>query len=278
MFKDFSSSDVSHIRRPVKIGSVQCGRVSLVGAGPGDSDLLTVKALRVIQQCDLILFDNLVSESVRALFPISTPTIYVGKEKNSHSMTQDQINALLVSKARLGLNICRLKGGDSLIFGRGSEEMLCLKAQDIVVEVVPGVTAASGCTTYAGIPLTHRGLSQGCTFLTAHAEEELDINWQALAKLDHTLVFYMGLSKAATVSDQLVGAGQCSNTPMAFIENGCREQQRVIVGTLGEMTELVQRENIQSPALIVIGKTVNLSEQLSWFRQLSVENAQQLTA
>lgn len=254
------------------------GKVSLVGAGPGDPDLLTVKALRIIQQADLILFDRLVSAEIRALFPVSTPAIYVGKAKDRHSISQAQLNTLLLDKVRLGLNVCRIKGGDPLIFGRGSEEMLSLKAQGVDVEVVPGITAASGCTSYAGIPLTHRGISQGCTFFTAHAEEKLEINWSALANFDHTLVFYMGLSKASMISDELIQAGLKFTTPIAFIENGCCPQQRLITGELHDMAALVKRADIQSPTLIVVGETVLLADRLRWFQKLSVEDVQQLSA
>lgn len=240
------------------------GRVSLVGAGPGDPDLLTVKALRSIEQSDVIIFDNLVSEQIRALFPKHCEAIYVGKAKGAHSSTQDQINQLLIKKAKSGLNICRLKGGDAFVFGRGGEEMLLLKEAGIKVEIIPGITAAAGCSSYAGIPLTHRGLSQGCTFVTAHAEKKLDIQWQALAKLNHTLVFYMGLSKAHLIETQLQKAGLDKNTPVALIENGCCPEQRVITGSLAQLAHLVTEQQVKSPALILVGEVVSLSEQLQW--------------
>ncbi|MEJ2762554.1 uroporphyrinogen-III C-methyltransferase [Photobacterium sp. MCCC 1A19761] len=242
------------------------GRVSLVGAGPGDPDLLTVKALRTIQQADLIVYDRLVSPAIRALFPIATPTIYVGKAKHQHSVPQQEINALLIAKARQGLDICRLKGGDAFVFGRGGEEMLELHQAGIETRLVPGITAASGCTSYAGIPLTHRGLAQGCTFVTAHAEKELDLNWASLARLDHTLVFYMGLTKAGLIAGELTRAGMSAGIPVALIENGCCPQQRVIRGTLSELDILVSRHQVQSPALIVVGQVVSLAEQLQWFQ------------
>lgn len=259
------------------------GKVWLVGAGPGDPDLLTVKALRSIQQADVILYDNLVSEAIRALFPSKTPAFYVGKKKNSHSVPQDELNRLLVEKASEGLSVCRLKGGDAFVFGRGGEEMLELKKAGIEVELVPGITAAAGCSSYAGIPLTHRGVSQGCTFVTAHAEKELGLNWASLAHLNHTLVFYMGLSKAGMISSELIAAGQAANTPVALIENGCCPQQRVIVGELDQLAELIGREQVQSPALIVVGEVVNLADQLSWFagvdsRIAAVEQIQKMSA
>lgn len=247
------------------------GKIWLVGAGPGDPDLLTVKALRVIEQADLILFDNLVSQEIRNLFPASTPAFYVGKIKDAHSIPQEELNELLVEKALAGLNVCRIKGGDPFVFGRGGEEMLRLKHSGIEVELVPGVTAAAGCTSYAGIPLTHRGVSQGCTLVTAHAEKELGINWASLAGMDHTLVFYMGLSKAGMISERLMTEGLPAETPAALIENGCCPQQRVIRGQLHDLANMVEREAVQSPALIVVGQVVNLAEQLDWFTSLSSE-------
>lgn len=262
----FISSDARSQRKNA-VSSVKNGRLSLVGAGPGDPDLLTIKALRVIEQADIIIYDNLVSDEIRALFPSATETIYVGKRKNSHSFKQSEINQLLKDKAALGLHVCRLKGGDAFVFGRGGEEMLALKALGFQVDIVPGITAAAGCSSYAGIPLTHRGLSQGCTFVTAHAEKELEIQWQALASLDHTLVFYMGLSKAAMIERNLLATGLDADTPVAFIENGCKPQQRVISGKLSQLAQLVSEHQIKSPSLIMIGKVVALAEQLQWIDQ-----------
>ncbi len=261
------SSDIVRISQPSSKAS-QPGRVWLVGAGPGDPELLTLKALRVIERADVILFDHLVSESIRALFPATTPAFYVGKIKDHHSVPQHELNNLLVEKARSGLNVCRIKGGDPFVFGRGGEEMLRLKAAGIDVELVPGVTAASGCTSYAGIPLTHRGVSQGCTLVTGHAEQELSVEWEALAALGHTLVFYMGLSKAAMISERLMAAGMQPDTPAALIENGCCPEQRVVRGKLQQLADLVEREAVRSPALIVVGEVVNLADQLAWFNQL----------
>ena len=245
--------------------STPSGVVFLVGAGPGDPDLLTVKALRLIQNCDVIIFDNLVSQQIRQLFGAQAEILYVGKAKGNHSITQSEINQLLINKAKQGLSVCRLKGGDAFVFGRGSEEMLALKEQNITAEIVPGITAAAGCGSYAGIPLTHRGLSQGCTFVTAHAQKTLDIKWQALAELDHTLVFYMGLSKATLIETQLIKAGLDEHTPIALIENGCCPEQRVITGCLNQLSTLVLEHQVKSPALIMIGKVVSLAEQLQWF-------------
>ncbi|MHA2937552.1 uroporphyrinogen-III C-methyltransferase [Vibrio sp. RC27] len=245
------------------------GVVTLVGAGPGDPDLLTVKALRVIQQAKLIVFDNLVSDEIQALFPANAKKLYVGKAKGQHSSTQDEINNILIKYSLSGVDVCRVKGGDSFVFGRGGEEMLLLAQKGIAVDVVPGITAASGCTSYSQIPLTHRGLAQGCTFITAHADKKLEINWPALATLNQTLVIYMGLSKTDMISKQLIRGGMDPETPVAFLENGCTPKQRTFTGQLKQLTELKQQHDIQSPALIVIGKVVSVASQMQWLEQLT---------
>lgn len=261
-----NNPSVVRLKTPRKKRPEPPGKVWIVGAGPGDPGLLTVKALQTIQQADAILFDQLVSQDIRDLFPASTPAIYVGKKKGAHSISQEGLNNLLVEKAQQGLNVCRLKGGDALVFGRGGEEMLQLTQAGIKVELVPGITAASGCSSYAGIPLTHRGLSQGCTFITAHAEKNLGINWQALASLNQTLVFYMGLTKARMIRRNLIGHGLNSSTPCAVIENGCRSNQRVFRAELRELEELILNNAIQSPSLIVVGNVVALADQLQFVR------------
>lgn len=250
------------------------GKVSLVGAGPGDADLLTIKALRCIQTADIILYDRLVSEDIRSLFPASTPAFYVGKAMGNHCIPQDKLNELLVEKAQKGFNICRLKGGDPFVFGRGGEEMLVLKQAGIEVEVVPGVTSGIGAASYSGIPVTHRGLSQACTFVTAHAEKTLNIDWQALARLNHTLVFYMGLSKLPEIHQQLVAHGLAADTPAALIENGCRKEQRVFTGTVSNLEQLAKQHKLQTPTLVVVGQVVELAESLHWFGQLTSENSE----
>lgn len=249
----------------------QKGTVSLVGAGPGDPDLLTIKALRTIQNADVIVFDNLVSQAIRGLFPADTQTIYVGKSKACHSATQQEINQILITLAEQGKQICRLKGGDSFVFGRGGEEMLELLECGIEVDVVPGITAASGCTTYANMPLTHRGLTQGCTFITAHAGKELEHNWRALAQLNQTLVVYMGVSKCELVVDALIKNGLSGDTPAAFIEKGCTVDQRTIVGTLNSLCDLRDTHQVCSPALIVIGETVAVAQQVEQLKNQTSE-------
>jgi uroporphyrin-III C-methyltransferase len=234
----------------------------LVGAGPGDADLLTMKALKAIQAADIIFYDQLVSDEICALFPKQTPALYVGKIKSNHSIPQEELNQLLVNQAQLGLKVCRIKGGDPFVFGRGGEELLELRKAGVDAEVIPGITSASGCSTYADIPLTHRGLSQGCTFVTGHAEKTLDINWSALAQLNHTLVFYMGLTRAGDISSNLLAGGLPPDTPVAIIENGCRKNQRNIISDLERFPLDVLREQVKSPALIVVGKVVAMHSQL----------------
>jgi uroporphyrin-III C-methyltransferase len=243
----------------------------LVGAGPGDADLLTVKALRAINNADIIFYDYLVSADIRALFPKKIPAHYVGKAKNQHSIAQDDLNQLLVKQAQLGLTVCRIKGGDPFVFGRGGEELLELRSAGVEAEVIPGITSASGCSTYADIPLTHRGLSQGCTFVTGHAEKSLDVNWNALARLNHTLVFYMGLTRADEIAANLLAGGLAADTPVAIIENGCRQNQRDIISTLQEFPETIMREQVQSPALIIVGEVVRLKEKLQVPVQVQIQ-------
>lgn len=254
------------------------GKVWLVGAGPGDAELLTVKALRAINTADVIFYDYLVSADIRALFPKNVPAHYVGKAKNQHSIAQEDLNQLLVKQAQLGLTVCRIKGGDPFVFGRGGEELLELRTAGIEAEVIPGITSASGCSTYADIPLTHRGLAQGCTFVTGHAEKSLDVNWAALAQLNHTLVFYMGLTRADEIATKLLAGGLAADTPVAIIENGCRKDQRDIISTLQEFPAAVLREQVQSPALIIVGEVVRMKEKLQAQVQLHVSEKQYLLA
>ena len=246
------------------------GKVYLVGAGPGAIDLLTVKALRLIQNSDVILYDKLVSEEIKSLFPARSKKIFVGKSKHNHSIPQHSLNQLMIKLCRKGLSICRLKGGDPFIFGRGSEEMLSLHEAGITTEIVPGITAASGCSSYAGIPLTHREISQGCTFITGHGENELKLNWAALAALNHTLVFYMALTRLAFITHQLIEHGLSTTTPSALIENGSQSNQRVYVSNLIKLPEQAKLNQLKSPTLIVIGKVVEFQKQLAWFQNTGV--------
>lgn len=258
------------VSSPQSLRGARNGKVWLVGAGPGDADLLTVKAIKAIQAADIIFYDQLVSDEICALFPKQTPALYVGKIKSNHSIPQEELNQLLVNQAQLGLKVCRIKGGDPFVFGRGGEELLELRKAGVDAEVIPGITSASGCSTYADIPLTHRGLSQGCTFVTGHAEKTLDLNWSALAQLNHTLVFYMGLTRAGDISSNLLAGGLPADTPVAIIENGCRKDQRNIISDLENFPLVVLREQVKSPALIVVGKVVAMHSQLqieAWIKE-----------
>ena len=249
--------------RPTRSTPASTGKVWLVGAGPGDAELLTLKALRAIESADIIFYDQLVSADIRALFPSSTPALYVGKSKNHHSIAQDDLNQRLVDQALMGKTVCRIKGGDPFVFGRGGEELMTLRQAGVNAEVVPGITAASGCSSSAHMPLTHRGVSQGCTLVTGHGETEVTANWQALAQLNHTLVFYMGVSRSEEIAGQLMAHGLSGDTPAAFIENGCRANQRVLTTTLAALAETAERDAVQSPALIVVGDVVRLADQLA---------------
>ncbi len=242
--------------------SAKEGKVWLLGAGPGDPELLTLKALRVLQRAELILFDHLVSAEIRALFPKNVPAFYVGKKKGDHSIAQQDLNALLIRQARAGKTVCRVKCGDPFVFGRGGEELLALRNAGVDAEVVAGITAAAGCSSAAGIPLTHRGLSQGCTFITGQAETTLSANWRALASLGHTLVFYMGISQIGLIEQNLLAAGMSGSVPAALIENGCKPTQRVVTGTVSGLRALAESHQICSPALIVIGQVVSLADVL----------------
>ncbi|MBF0325269.1 uroporphyrin-III methyltransferase [Magnetospirillum moscoviense] len=243
------------------------GKVFLVGAGPGDPDLLTVKALRLIQSAKTVVFDRLVSPEIMALIPEQAECIYAGKQMSNHHLVQDEINALLVSLAGEGREVVRLKGGDPFVFGRGSEEAEVLAREGIAFEVVPGISSASGCATYAGIPLTHRGLAQGVRLLPGHTKDgkPLDYDWAKLADPDCTLVIYMGLNSLDHIADELMSAGLASDMPAAAIENGTTPRQRTIVGTIGSLPRLTLEAKMKAPTLIVIGRVVGLAGQLDWF-------------
>ncbi|AJR08327.1 uroporphyrinogen-III C-methyltransferase [Photobacterium gaetbulicola] len=242
------------------------GFVSLVGAGPGDPDLLTVKGLKVIQAADVVVYDRLVSNDILALADRSAEMIYVGKKLDFHCVPQEQINQILVQKAQEGKRVVRLKGGDSFIFGRGGEELEELAKFGIKYEVVPGITAAAGATAYAGIPLTHRDHAQSVQFITGHVQKDgREIEWQSLAHSNNTLVFYMGLKQSGHICDKLITHGLAASTPCAIIENGTRYDQRVLTGTLAQLPALAS--GAKSPALIVIGSVTSLNEKLQWFEQ-----------
>ncbi|MGY3852210.1 siroheme synthase CysG [Aeromonas aquatilis] len=244
--------------------SQSAGEVVLVGAGPGDPGLLTLHALRQMQQADVVVYDRLVSDEVMALVRRDAKRIFVGKQAGNHCVPQEGINQLLLEEAQKGQRVVRLKGGDPFIFGRGGEELETLVGSGIGFQVVPGITAASGCAAYAGIPLTHRDHAQSVRFVTAHGKGGArDLDWPLLAKDRQTLVFYMGLSSCATIRKQLLAHGKASNTPVALIERGTQPCQRVIRGTLDELPALAV--GVASPALIMVGSVVTLADRLAWF-------------
>ncbi|EGX6955274.1 uroporphyrinogen-III C-methyltransferase [Aeromonas hydrophila] len=242
------------------------GEVVLVGAGPGDPGLLTLHALRQMQQADVVVYDRLVSDEVMALVRRDAKRIFVGKQAGNHCVPQEGINQLLLEEAQKGQRVVRLKGGDPFIFGRGGEELETLVGSGIGFQVVPGITAASGCAAYAGIPLTHRDHAQSVRFVTAHGKGGAqDLDWPLLAKDKQTLVFYMGLSSCAVIREQLMANGKGGATPVALIERGTQPSQRVIRGTLDQLPELAV--GVESPALIMVGSVVTLADQLAWFGQ-----------
>jgi uroporphyrin-III C-methyltransferase len=242
------------------------GRVFLVGAGPGDPDLLTLRAARLLAQADVVVYDHLVGDGVLALINPQAERIYVGKRRDQHSMAQDDINALLVRQARLGRQVVRLKGGDPFVFGRGGEELQELAAHGIGFEVVPGVTAACGVAAYAGIPLTHRDHAQSCLFVTGHLKDgSCNLDWPALARPRQTVVIYMGLGGLADICAQLVAHGVAPAMPAAVVQQGTTLDQRVVAATLADLPERVAEAGLRSPCLIIVGEVVGLHEQLDWF-------------
>ena len=233
--------------------------VTLVGAGPGDPELLTLRALRALEEADHVLHDRLVPAAILALIPAGVPREFAGKIPGLRGEEQTAINARLIELARQHRRVVRLKGGDPFIFGRGGEEALALEAAGIDYEIVPGVTAALGCGAAAGIPLTHRGLAQQVTLITAHrADEAGAIDWQALARTGHTLVFYMGVGEVETIEHQLCLHGRDPATPVALVENGCLPEQRVFRGYLTGMATLARRVALKAPALVIVGEVAGL--------------------
>jgi len=238
--------------------------VHLVGAGPGDPDLLTMRAVKLLQAADVVVYDRLISPGVLALVPHGTAKIFAGKASGAHHLAQDEINELLVRLARPGRVVVRLKGGDPYIFGRGREEAEVLAARGVACEVVPGVTAASGCAAALGIPLTHRGIASGVRFVAGHCRggRDLEYDWSGLADPDTTLVVYMGLANIDRIVDELVAAGLPAVTPVAAISNGTTERQRICVGTLADIGLRIARARLDAPMITVIGRVVDLADAL----------------
>lgn len=245
------------------------GFVSLVGAGPGDAELMTIKALRLLQQADVVVYDRLVSADILALIPPGVSRISVGKEVGKHCVPQKDINDMIVNLAKANRNIVRLKGGDPYMFGRGGEEVLALNKHNIPFEVVPGITSASGCSAYSGIPLTHRGMSRRVQFITGHFNDDapLDLNWKSIADPQSTLVIYMGMANLPLVVRSLIDAGLPASTPAAAIQNGTTVSQRRIITSLDQLCEAIEDKKMIAPVMIIIGEVVSLAGELDWFQR-----------
>lgn len=257
------------LRRELRSGAAEGavrGQVSLIGAGPGDPDLLTFRALRLMQRADVVLYDRLVAPRILDLVRRDATRIYVGKKRDYHTVRQDEINDLLVALAREGKHVVRLKGGDPFVFGRGGEEIASLAAQGIPFQVVPGITAANGCAAYAGIPLTHRDHAHAVLFVTGHLRDGgIDLDWEALVRPAQTVVIYMGLTGLDLICSELIRHGMRADMPVALIEQGTTARQRVLIGTLDSLPALVARSEVHAPTLLIVGEVVSLNRQLAWF-------------
>lgn len=242
------------------------GRVYLVGAGPGDPELLTLRAVKLLQQADVVVYDHLVSKAVMDYVGADALRICVGKHRNNHTLPQEEINTLLVKLAKEHRSVIRLKGGDPFIFGRGGEELQALVANGVSFEVVPGVTAASGVSSYAGIPLTHRDFAQSCTFVTGHLQDgSTNLDWKGLVRPQQTVVIYMGLGGLAEIAQQMMHYGASPGLSVAVVQDATIGSQKVVIGTLADIAERVAKAELRSPCLTIVGDVVNLHSELHWF-------------
>ena len=267
-FQHYDGRPIKRSAKMTQASRLSPGKVWLVGAGPGDPDLLTVKAARLIAQADVLVYDHLVGDGIMDLARPDARRIYAGKEASNHTLPQDAINDLLVRLAKENLAVIRLKGGDPFIFGRGGEELETLAASGIPFEVVPGVTAAAGCASYSGFPLTHRAHAQAVVFVTGHLKDgTVNLDWPALARPNQTVVFYMGIGAAGEICRQMMAHGLPSLTPAAVVRNGTLPDQRTLLATLDTLPQRIAESEIKPPALIVVGSVVNLHAKLSWFER-----------
>ena len=242
------------------------GMVFLVGSGPGDPELLTIRALQIMQKADICIYDNLVSKEIKNLVRRDAKFIYAGKLRSNHTLQQDDINKLLIQYARQGKNVLRLKGGDPFVFGRGGEEIEELMSNNISFQIVPGITSANGIAAYSGIPLTHRNHAKSVLFITGHEKDGTpSYDWQKIVSKEQTLVIYMGLTNIESITRSLIDAGMKKSTPSAIVQDGTTEKQKVIVGMLSNIAKKSRTNNIESPALIVIGDVVALRKKMKWF-------------